>query len=123
MTRCRVTVGFLLVVSLTAAANIAWAEQLRHLAAAEIRAHVIGKRITDDGHWSQTFERSGRLIVNDLGRPSTGSWSIRNDTLCNVRAGILDACYEVWLSGNEIQLRVPGTKDAMTVFLRSAGSR
>jgi hypothetical protein len=114
------SVGFALIVSLTIVTNIAWAEKFRHLSAAEIRALMIGKRITDDGHWSQTLERSGRLLVNDLGRPSFGSWSIKDNWLCIPRPEVIDACYDVWLSGDQIQLHVPGKEDALTAFPRFA---
>ena len=67
MTRRRSISGFTLFVAVALIASVAWADQFRHLTASEIRAQVVGKRITDDGHWSQIFERSGRLVVNDLG--------------------------------------------------------
>jgi hypothetical protein len=123
VTRRRSIGGLTLFVAAALIASVAWADQFRHLTASEIRAQVVGKRITDDGHWSQIFERSGRLVVNDLGHPSTGSWSVKNDKLCILRPAVLDACYEIWLSGNEVQLRVPGSNDAMTVYLRPAGGR
>jgi hypothetical protein len=49
--------------------------------------------------------------------------NVKSDKLRILRPAVLDACYEVWLSGNQIQLRVPGSNDALTVYLRPVGGR
>jgi hypothetical protein len=100
---------------------IATAEELHRLSAAQIRSQVVGKRITDDTHWSQTVAAGGRLLVKDMGRASTGTWQIKDDRLCVARPGVLDDCYEIWLAGEAIQLRSQGNPP-LTVFLRPAGT-
>jgi len=98
------------------------AEELHHLSAAQIRSHVVGKRITDDTHWSQTLAPGGRLLVKDMGQASIGTWQVKGDQLCIARPGILDDCYEIWLGGDVIQLRSHGIPP-LTVYLRPATTR
>jgi hypothetical protein len=43
-----------------------------------------------------------------MGHKSVGKWSVRKDELCidkGTEPG--GACYEVWLSGNKVELRQP----------------
>ena len=93
------------------------AEDFHRLSGAQIRAVVVGKRITDDTHWSQTVAPDGRLLVRDMGRASTGAWRVKNDRLCILRPGVLDDCYEIWIAGDAIQPRSGGIPP-LTVFLR-----
>jgi hypothetical protein len=97
-------------------------QDFHRLSGAQIQSTVVGKRITDDTHWSRLVEAGGRLLVRDMGRTSTGTWQIRNDRLCIVRPRIVDDCYEVWLAGEAIQLRSQGAMP-LTVFLRPATTR
>jgi hypothetical protein len=95
------------------------AGEFRRLAAAQIQL-IVGKRITDDTHWSQTVAPGGKLLVRDMDRTSVGSWQIRNDRLCIVRPGILQDCYEVWVANDAIRLRSQDAPMPLTVFLRPA---
>ena len=106
---------------LVAMSAIATEDELHRLSAAQIRSQVVGKRITDDTHWSQTVAAGGRLLVKDMGRASTGTWQIKGDQLCITRPGVLDDCYEIWLAGEAIQLRSQGIPP-LTVFLRPAAT-
>jgi hypothetical protein len=98
------------------------AQDFHRLSGAQIQSTVVGQRITDDTHWSQTVAPGGRLLVRDMGHASTGTWQIKKDRLCIDRPGVLDDCYEVWLAGDAIQLRTKGAMP-LTVFLRPAAAR
>ncbi|MFF8802412.1 MULTISPECIES: hypothetical protein [unclassified Methylobacterium] len=76
-------------------------EAFRRLSASEIRAHLIGKEVTDEVHWAYSFERGGGLRVVSLGRTRTARWRIDGDGLC------LDGqpCVEVWMAGNRVEFR------------------
>lgn len=77
----------------------------RHLSEAEIRSRFIGRVLTDGAHWSETYEKSGRLVVNDVGNVSTGTWRVADGRLCKLRPGVLDECYEVWIDHDAVELR------------------
>ena len=108
--------------TLVAMPQCAQAEEFRRLPGAEIRTQVTGMQITDEVHWTETYERGGRLLASDMGHPSAGSWRIKGDLLCIQRPGF-DACYEVWLAAPKIQLRVPGDRNFFTAVLRRPAAR
>lgn len=74
----------------------------------EIRAHIIGKVITDETHWSDYYRKDGTVETMSMGKEETGKWSIKDNELCVVSKSDHD-CYEVWQSGNQIELRLDGT--------------
>src|SRR5579859_1848933 len=102
--------------------NSALADEARftRLAAKDIRAKVIGKVVTDGAHWSDYFDKDGALISFSQGRKSTGTWQIRGGELCiSEEAGAAPTCYEVWIAGEEISLRVDGVESTFSGYLRS----
>jgi hypothetical protein len=82
-------------------------EQFRLLGEKEIQTRVIGNDITDSSHWSMYLRSDGALIREEMGRKRTGIWKIQKNKLCmsNPRTELLD-CHEVWMSGQNIRLRV-----------------
>jgi hypothetical protein len=92
-------VGFLLATAALAA------EPFRHLNGREIASRFIGMELTDEVHWAYVFERGGRLNIFSMGRPGTGSWKVESNELCLDRPPDEARCYEVWVSGRNVQLR------------------
>jgi hypothetical protein len=43
-----------------------------------------------------------------MGAKVTATWEVKNGTLCVVGRPQDSDCFEVWLSGNTVQLRFPG---------------
>jgi hypothetical protein len=84
------------------------AEPLKRLYAADIRAQVIGKTLTDRVHWSRRFRSDGSLETSDMGKRGNGRWKIEADQLCF--GASLDSllCHEVWASRTEVRLRSKG---------------
>jgi hypothetical protein len=82
-------------------------EQFRLLGEKEIQTRVIGNDITDSSHWSMYLRSDGALIRDEMGRKRTGIWKIQKNKLCmsNPSTNLLD-CHEVWMSGQNIRLRV-----------------
>ena len=82
-------------------------ENFEVLKAKQIRARVVGKDISDGVHWSEYYRKDGALISVDMGTQRTGIWKIQGDKLCksNEKTKPL-ACYEVWMSGDSISLRL-----------------
>jgi hypothetical protein len=81
------------------------AESFRHLKGREIAARFTGMELTDEVHWAYVFERGGRLNIFSMGRPGTGSWKVDRNELCLGRPPDETRCYEVWVSGRNVQLR------------------
>jgi hypothetical protein len=51
------------------------ADEFRRLSAVQIQRLIVGKRITDDTHWSQTVAPGGKLLFRDMDRTSTAPGS------------------------------------------------
>jgi hypothetical protein len=81
------------------------AEPFRHLKGREIASRFTGMELTDEVHWAYVFERGGRLNIFSMGRPGTGAWKVEKDELCLDRSPDEARCYEVWVSGQNVQLR------------------
>jgi hypothetical protein len=80
--------------------------KFQKLTGAQIQAKFPGMELTDEAHWGEIFERNGTLTITSMGHKSSGKWRIQKDQLCldtgNEPGG---GCYEVWLSGRNVELR------------------
>jgi hypothetical protein len=81
------------------------AEPLRHLKGCEIASRFTGMELTDEVHWAYVFGKGGHLNIFSMGRPGTGTWKVEKDELCLDRPPDEPRCYEVWVSGRNVQLR------------------
>ena len=81
-------------------------QKFQKLTGAQIQAKFPGMELTDEAHWGEIFERNGTLTITSMGHKSSGKWRIQKDQLCldtgNEPGG---GCYEVWLSGRNVELR------------------
>ena len=91
---------------ITLESNAAAEQKFQKLTGAQIQAKFPGMELTDEAHWGEVFERNGTLTITSMGHKSVGKWRIQKDQLC------LDAgnepgggCYEVWVSGRNVELR------------------
>jgi len=84
-------------------------EKFQKLTAGQIRAKLAGMELTDDVHWRDLYQRNGTVVSTSMGRKRTGKWRIENDQLCIEfeKEPILN-CYDVWLSGKQVELRREG---------------
>lgn len=90
------------------------------LSGKDIRPKVIGKVVTDGAHWSDYFQKDGTLVSWSQGRRSDGRWEIRGEELCIMEeVGAGSSCYEVWIAGDAISLRLDGVETAFTGYLRT----
>lgn len=89
--------------------NAAPAENFQKLAGAQIRAKLAGMELTDEVHWRDFYERNGTVTSSSMGRKRTGKWRVEKDQLCIEFGEEPPAkCYEVWLSGKNVELRREG---------------
>ena len=92
-----------------AAFDVMAAEKLK-LTGAQIRAKVSGMEITDEVHSADIFSSSGALTSYAMSRKSTGTWRVQKDQLCLDRGKEPGSgCYDVWLSGNKVELKTSGS--------------
>ena len=92
------------------AAFVNAAEKFQKLNGAQVHAKLAGMEVTDDVHWRDVFERNGVLTSFSMGRKSVGKWKVENDRLCLDRGKDPGSgCYEVWLSGTNVELRTTGS--------------
>lgn len=83
-------------------------EHFKKLSGTEIRAKFAGMEFTDDVHWGEVYETSGRLKSEEMGTKRVGTWRIEKDQLCTDYGKQAErSCYEVWMSGKSVQLRTP----------------
>jgi hypothetical protein len=99
------------------------AESLRRIKGNEINARFTGMELTDDVHWAHVFKAAGRVESFSMGKASTGSWRVEKDELCLNMGARGQRCYEVWVSGKNVQLRHPGTDLADEGVLQKPRSR
>ena len=92
---------------LSAAAQAA--DAFRQLKGSEIKARFAGMELGDGVHWSYVFGRDGRIQSFSMGKPGAGTWRIQKDELCLTGGPGEPGCYQVWMSGQSVQLRREGT--------------
>jgi hypothetical protein len=95
------------------------AAEFRRLRTEQIRARIVGRDITDDFHWTEHHRRDGALVSTDMGRRRTGRWKIERDMLCQARVpGAGFDCFQVWVSGDEVSLRIHEADQTPPAFIR-----
>ena len=73
-------VVFLIALLLLATEPSAQAEEkFQKLAGGQIRAKVAGMEISDQVHWREFYDRSGRITSMSMGRKRTGKWRVEKD--------------------------------------------
>ena len=99
------------------------ADKDRQLSEREIRAKVAGMEITDEVHWADLYNRDGTYVSYSMGKKRTGKWSTRRGQLCLDDGKEPPECKEVWISGEKLQIRVPGDPIPFDVVLKKQQPR
>ena len=99
------------------------AEKFQRLTGPQIRARLVGKEITDGVHWADVFAPDGALTSYSMSRKTTGKWRIQKDELCIERGKDDGDCYQVWLSGKNVQLRREGSDLPLEGLLQAPAVR
>jgi len=89
-------------------------EGFKQLSGAQIRVQFTGKQLTDGAHWGESYQPGGRLVTEeDRQQKARGTWRIKDDQLCtDLGKNMGSRCYEVWMSGRKVELRMPGSSEA-----------
>ena len=110
------------VLTIAIAASASAEENFKQLNANQIRARVVGKDITDGVHWSE-YRKDGALVSVDMGTQRTGTWKIQGDKLCKSDGKNKQlTCYEVWMSGDNISLRLQKESTPFVGFVEKHGA-
>ena len=84
-------------------------EKFQKLNAGQIRAKLAGMELTDNVHWCDLYQRNGNVVSTSMGRKRTGKWRVEEDQLCiEFEKEPVPKCYDVWLSGKQVELRREG---------------
>ena len=86
------------------------AEDFKKLNSAQIRRSFAAMEFTDQVHWVERYGADGTLTTREMGTTRVGTWRVEDDQLC-VDLGKEGGrgCYQVWISGNKVELRTPGS--------------
>jgi hypothetical protein len=99
------------------------AEKFQKLSGAQIRARLAGMEMTDGTHWADVYLANGALTTYSMGRKTSGKWDVQKDQLCVDRGKDDAGCYQVWLSGNKVELRREGASLPMEGILQRPAAR
>ena len=103
--KVKALIGVLVALAWSASAE----ESFHKLKGAQIRAKFSGMELTDQVHWYEFYDRNGTVMSSSMGRKRQGKWWIDKDRLCtDVDKESSLRCYDVLVSGNNVQLRGDG---------------
>ena len=86
------------------------AEDFKKLNSAQIRRSFAAMEFTDQVHWVERYGADGTLTTREMGKTRVGTWRVEDDQLCvDLGKDGGRGCYEVWISGNKVELRTPGS--------------
>src|SRR5262249_36729214 len=81
------------------------AAKFKRIMANQIGATLTGMELSDRVHWRYIFNAHGALINYSTGHKRIGKWRVDGNELCLHLEGEPENCYEVWLSGTDVELR------------------
>lgn len=99
------------------------AEKFQKLSGPQIRTKFVGMEMTDNVHWADVFGPNGDLKSFSMGRKKDGKWRIEKDELCVDRGKDDGGCYQVWMSGKNVELRREGLPAASEGVLQRPAAR
>ena len=99
------------------------AEHLQKLSGNQIRAKFTGMQLTDEVHWRYVYGRDGTLKSYSMGTKKVGKWAVEKDELCLYLGETDDGCYEVSLSGSQIEMKPSGLGGAIDGLLQPPTDR
>jgi len=97
-------------------------EKFQKLTAGQIRTKLAGMELTDNVHWRDLYQRNGTVMSTSMGRKRTGKWLVEKDQLCiEFEQEPIPKCYDVWLSGKQVELRREGLLPLQGTLESSSG--
>jgi hypothetical protein len=84
------------------------AEKFQRLSGSQIRARFTGMELTDSVHFADVYGANGTLKVYSMGRKKEGKWRVERDEVCVDRSKDDGGCYQVAISGKNVEFRHEG---------------
>jgi hypothetical protein len=84
------------------------AEKFQKLSGPQIRVKFSGMEMTDNVHFADVFGANGNLKTYSMGHKKDGKWRVDKDELCVDRGKDDGGCYQVWISGKNVEFRREG---------------
>ena len=122
-TKRELRIGGLALLAVTALGSTAVTEEkFQKLTGGQIRAKLAGMELTDNVHWRDSYQRNGTVMSASMGHKRTGKWQIEDDQLCiEFEKEPIPTCYDVWLSGKQVELRREGLLPLQGILEPSSG--
>src|SRR5262245_23597058 len=102
-------IGASLLAAALLASSLVAEERLQKLTGSQVRAKLVGYEFTDEIHFREFYERSGRVTSSSMGRKRSGKWRVEKEQFCvEFDKESPGKCYEVWATGKKVELRGEG---------------
>jgi hypothetical protein len=108
---------------LAADVNCEAAEKFQKLSGSQIRAKLTGMEMTDNVHFADVFAANGGLRTFSMGHKKDGKWRVEKDELCVDRGKDDGGCYQVWISGKNVEFRHEGLAASLEGILQRPAAR
>ena len=99
------------------------AEKFQKLSGSQIRAKFTGMEMTDNVHLADVFGANGSLRSYSMGKKKDGKWRVEKDELCVDRGKDDGGCYQVWISGRNVEFRHEGLAASLDGVLQRPAAR
>jgi hypothetical protein len=111
-------VATLMLASFGAAESGEAAEKFQKLSGPQIRARFTGMEMTDSVHHADMFGAGGTLKIFSMGRKKDGTWRVERNEICVDRGKDDGGCFQVWMSGKNVEFRREGLSATMEGILQ-----
>jgi hypothetical protein len=103
---------------LAADGNSVAAEKFQKLSGSQIRARFAGMELSDHVHIADVFGDNGALKTYSMGKKKDGKWWVEKDEICVDRGKDDGGCYQVWISGRNVEFRHEGLGPSLDGILQ-----
>src|SRR5262249_1519671 len=84
-------------------------EKIQKSTAGQKRPKIVGMRMNDNLHWRALPQPKGTVVRTATRRTATDESRVESDQLCiEFEKEPVPKCYDVWLSGKQVELRREG---------------
>jgi hypothetical protein len=99
------------------------AEKFQRLSGRQIRARFTGMEVTDSVHFADVYGANGALKSYSMGRKKEGKWRVEKEEICVDRSKDDAGCYQVWISGQNVEFRHEGLSATLEGVLQRPVAR
>jgi hypothetical protein len=108
---------------LVAGGNSMAAEKFQKLSGSQIRTRFTGMEMTDNVHIADVYGANGSLRTYSMGKKKERNWRVEKDEICIDRGKDDGGCYQVWVSGKNVEFRREGLGSSLDGILQRPVAR